>query len=333
LLAALSTSPLAFAQSGSEKGAAAQMLFDEAMRLMKVGNADQACPKLEESQRLDPGMGTQFRLAECYEKLGRTASAWALFNEVASAAHAGGSAKREAQAQKRADALVPRIARLSIIVPPAVADIDGLTIERDGNIVWRSSWGTLLPVDPGEHVVTATAPHKRFWQSKLSVKEGEKGEMKVPLLEDFRDPEPLTPAPLTPAPPPTTTPAGRSAGPAIALGSLATLGIGAGITFVALRAGKVSDAEDLSGQIKQRGKHCVPGEQGQDTSCGELSSLASNADTFGTFSIVGFAVGSAAAIGTAVYLLWRTAKPAPAAFRVTPVFDVMGGGLIASGSF
>src|SRR5689334_22228130 len=68
-----------FAQSAVDKAAAAQVLFDEGMRLMSRGDAREACPKLAEAQRLDPGMATQFRLAECYEKTGRRASAWALF--------------------------------------------------------------------------------------------------------------------------------------------------------------------------------------------------------------------------------------------------------------
>ena len=57
----------ALAQSTSEK--AAQQAFDEGMKLLDQGKTADACPKLEESQRLDPAMGTQFRLAECWEKL------------------------------------------------------------------------------------------------------------------------------------------------------------------------------------------------------------------------------------------------------------------------
>src|SRR3954467_7016553 len=59
--------------------AAAQSLFDQGRSLMTKGQYAQACPKLAESQRLDPGLGTQFNLADCYEHLGQTASAWAGF--------------------------------------------------------------------------------------------------------------------------------------------------------------------------------------------------------------------------------------------------------------
>ena len=52
--------------------AAAQSLFDEGRRLMGEAKYADACPKLAESQKLDPGVGTQFHLADCYEHLGQT---------------------------------------------------------------------------------------------------------------------------------------------------------------------------------------------------------------------------------------------------------------------
>ena len=68
--------------------AAAQALFDEATKLTKQGRYPEACEKLAESNRLDPGIGTQFHLADCYEQSGRFASAWAGFLDVASQARA-----------------------------------------------------------------------------------------------------------------------------------------------------------------------------------------------------------------------------------------------------
>ena len=54
---------------------AAQGLFDQGRDLMTKGDFAHACPMLEESQRIDPGQGTQFNLAKCYEGLGRTTTA------------------------------------------------------------------------------------------------------------------------------------------------------------------------------------------------------------------------------------------------------------------
>src|SRR6516164_3682204 len=83
LLAALTVPAVAHAQASPQDQAVAQSLYDEAKTLMNAKNFVQACPKLEESQRLDPSPATEFHLADCYEQVGRTASAWAAFLEVA----------------------------------------------------------------------------------------------------------------------------------------------------------------------------------------------------------------------------------------------------------
>ncbi|WP_437302084.1 hypothetical protein [Sorangium sp. So ce388] len=138
--------------------AAAQALFDAARQLMAQGKYADACPKLEESQRLDPGIGTQFNLAACYEQLGRTASAWSTFLEVAGAAKAAGQLEREKVARQRATALEPKLIRLTITAP-ADAPAD-LQVKRDGALVGRAQWGTPVPVDPGKHTIEASAAGK-----------------------------------------------------------------------------------------------------------------------------------------------------------------------------
>src|SRR3954468_2190760 len=75
----------ALAQDASSQ-AAAQALFEQARKLMADGKFPEACPKLAESQRLDPGAGTLLNLGHCYEKSGRTASAWVTFKDAAAAA-------------------------------------------------------------------------------------------------------------------------------------------------------------------------------------------------------------------------------------------------------
>ena len=80
---------------GQVDSAAARALFDEGRRLASQGKYDAACPKFEESQKLDPGMGTLFNLADCVEHLGRTATAWVWFREVGDAANRAGQADRE----------------------------------------------------------------------------------------------------------------------------------------------------------------------------------------------------------------------------------------------
>ncbi|WP_437519845.1 hypothetical protein WME79_25260 [Sorangium sp. So ce726] len=187
--------------------AAAQALFDAAKQLMAQGKYADACPKLEESQRLDPGIGTQFNLAACYEQLGRTASAWSMFLEVAGASKAAGQLEREKVARQRAAALEPRLIRLTITAP-ADAPAD-LQVKRDGALVGRAQWGTPVPVDPGKHTVEASAAGRApFARSVELTRAGASETLAVPPLPAGA---PARDAALPPSGPP--APAGAAAPP------------------------------------------------------------------------------------------------------------------------
>src|SRR5262249_6130177 len=86
------------AQSSGEDVAAAQALFEDGKRLMQARNYEEACPKLVESQRLDPGGGTLLAIGLCHEGQGRTATAWADFNVALTEARKDRRADREAAA-------------------------------------------------------------------------------------------------------------------------------------------------------------------------------------------------------------------------------------------
>src|SRR4051812_22939133 len=115
ITAALTASTAARADEASI--ARAQGLFDEALALMKAGKYAEACPRLEESDKLDPGMGTEYRLAECYESAGKIVSAWTVFRAVADAAQREGKGERAAVAIRRAADLAPRLPMLLVEVP------------------------------------------------------------------------------------------------------------------------------------------------------------------------------------------------------------------------
>src|SRR3954467_9213570 len=98
---ALAWSATAHAQASQK--ATAEALFEEGRKLMAEGKAADACPKFADSEQLDASSSTLLNLASCYEKLGRTASAWATYREAASLASANGRAEHLTIAQKRAD--------------------------------------------------------------------------------------------------------------------------------------------------------------------------------------------------------------------------------------
>jgi hypothetical protein len=162
--------------------AAAQAMFYEARQLMKANKFGLACPKLEESLRLDYGIGTEFNLADCHEKVGKVASAWSGFLSVASAAHTSHQTDREKVARDRAKALEPRLPKLTIEVPPGAPA--GLEVKRDGVVVGQAGWNTPVPVDPGTHDITVTAPGKIAWHGNVSIAEQKSAKITVPKLED-----------------------------------------------------------------------------------------------------------------------------------------------------
>jgi hypothetical protein len=135
--------------------AAAEALFEEGVRLYEAGAFAAACHKLEASESLDAAVGTLLHLADCYERLGRTASAWARFREARSLAQTQGMAARERIAAERADALEARLTRLKIDVkdPPPQ-----LELSLSGTSIPRASWGSAIPVDPGWLLLEAVAP-------------------------------------------------------------------------------------------------------------------------------------------------------------------------------
>src|SRR5262245_54130263 len=161
----------AHAQDASGK-AAAEALFEQGVQLMKAGRFAEACPKLETSQRVDPGVGTLLYLAECYEKLGRTASAWATFREAESVARAQNQADRARTAQARAQKLEPELSYLTVNVAPE-AKVEGLVVRRGGINVLPELYGVAAPVDPGVVEIEAGAPGYRRFSTQVKV--GAKG--------------------------------------------------------------------------------------------------------------------------------------------------------------
>jgi serine/threonine-protein kinase len=193
--------------------AAAQALFDESKQLMAEGRYAQACPKLQESQDLDPGLGTQFHLADCLQHQGRSASAWALFREVESQARGLGQEGRERVARDRATALEPFLSKL-VIAPQSAAANYQIEVRRDGVAIGRTEWDLPVPVDPGAHVVTLLAPNKRPWETRVDVaSDGRSVRVDLPPLSDLPDipgPPPSEASPSPPAAPaPTVGPAPR----------------------------------------------------------------------------------------------------------------------------
>jgi hypothetical protein len=165
--------------------AQAEVLFSEGKGLLDAERYDEACPKLDASQRLDPATGTLLALAYCQEQRGFTASAWVAYREAAGRAKAEGRMDRYEAAVARAAALEGRLSRIRVDVPSEIAALAGLEVRRGDQLVDRAAWGMPLPVDPGAHEIHVVARGKQPWSKTVTVgKEGDLQAVVVPALED-----------------------------------------------------------------------------------------------------------------------------------------------------
>jgi hypothetical protein len=197
MFAVLVFSGSARAQAPGGNKIAAEALFEDARKLAAEGKYTEACPKFADSERLDPSPSTLLNLANCWEKLGRTATAWATYREAESAAYASKRQDYMATAQRHADALAPKVARLTIRVEQPIV---GMQVTRDGVVVGSAEWGAAIPVDRGSHGIEAIAPGYKDWAIKVDVaNDGAQVSTTVPALE-------ATPAePSSPPPPSSST--------------------------------------------------------------------------------------------------------------------------------
>ena len=164
------------------QSAEAEALFRDGRTLIKAGKLAAGCDRLAASERLESSVGTLLNLGDCREKLGKLATAWAVFRKAeAMAKRAGGDERRQAEAARRAAALEPRLSNLVIEVGHVV---DGLVVRKDGEVVDDATWNTALPIDPGSYTIAAAAPGYAPWQLSIVVSAGERRKViSVPALE------------------------------------------------------------------------------------------------------------------------------------------------------
>lgn len=306
----------------------AKALFDEARELAKSGKWPEACEKLEASKKLAPKMLTTYRLADCHERIGRTASAHAGFLTAAELAKSAGDATKQADALDRAKAIEGKLSRIVFDLPK---DEGNLVIKLDGQPVSPSLLLEKLPLDPGEHALVATADGKQPHAMSFHVPPGpavttvtvpslaptdgskEPAKTEVPTeSKETKEPEPPPPVADTPPPSSTTKTAGF-----VALG-VGVVGLGVG-TWLGLSAKSLDrDAEAL---CPARG--CTP----------EGKQMNEDARSRGNLATAVFAVGTVAAVAGVVLLVIAPSSATTKTATVQPWVGLGTGGLSLSGSF
>jgi hypothetical protein len=320
--------------------ARADELFKTAKDELKHGLAADACAHFAESKRLAPGVGVTLYLGDCYQRVGRTASAWIAFREAEILARAHKD-KRAELAHQRAEALEPKVNRLTIqVAGPAPAT--PLDVTCDGHPVARDSWGTPVPIDPGEHVIVAQSGS---WSRTYGANVDPKA-LATTITIELPAPEPrpapvaratAEPLPAASPPPPAEAPPAATLlvePPPVADANASTrfwLTITSGAVGVAgLAVGTVFGILATSHRNQSNGP-C----DASDYCTSQGLSLRSQALNEATVSTVSFIVGGAGAVGAlASFLLVPSSSgPAPAGLTVSPAMVGTGTGAIVRSAF
>ena len=322
LLLSLATGAVALLSSTAraDDRAAAQRLFEDGQVLFKEGKTAEACSKFEGAAALVGSPGVRLNLARCWEKVGRTASAWTKYDEALVAAERAGDRAAATAARQGRAALEPRLTKLVIaFTDPGSAT--GVEITRDGEALPASILGSEVPVDPGEHEVGARAAGFKPWSTKVNVAgEGSTARVSIPALErEAVPPPPAGEAAQTAAP----APGGEASTPGAPSRSLAITGlVTAGVGIVGLGLGTYFGvtAESKWHQANRSGGTCA------DAACPGLTQTASNDATLSTVFFVAGGVLAAAGV-----TLWIVAPKGGASERaaLTPLVghDVAGLGV------
>jgi hypothetical protein len=273
--------------------AAAGALFDKGVTEMELGHFDVGCPALDESQRIEPRAGTLFASAECQARWGKVAGAVARYQDYI------GLVSRlppdqQSRHRDRVTTASDQLAKLKPAVPTLTIVLSanspaGTIVRRNGVELKGAALGLPLPIDPGEHVLSAQAPGGQ--EKTVTVTAALNQQQRVELEA------PASPVVAAPTAHGDASPASASERAlessqrtwAYAVGGVGIVGIVVGSTTGALVLGKKSTAKE----------HCSGGacrdQEGVDA--------GKSGKALATVSTIGFGVGVAGLAAGVILLL------------------------------
>ncbi len=287
----------------------ATALFDQGIRDMTDGKLELACKELSASLARYADSGTKGALAECDGRLGKVASAWNLWRDLADTAPTP-ELRRDAAAN--ATALEPRLPHFIIHLAEPTT---GLGVTVNDAPVADPTLAVALPIDPGPFAVRASAPDRVDWAASFEASEGKTTTVDVPALPRRS---------IAGAGQPPTVQSSLGTHPDVVAGGarhgrhmlgLSVLGAGAavvvaGAVFGALASSQWNQAKvDCGGAIDM----CPPADLSRSQS--QVNTARSSA----LVSTVGLAAGGAAVVaGALLYLSAPAAETSQTALRVIP---------------
>lgn len=295
---ALVCSGRARAQSPAEL-AAGRQLFVEALSDEEHGKFAEALGKYRRVQVIRDTANVRYRIGSSLEHLGKLAQAvdaYAVAVRLGTEGRTGPSSAADVEviraAQARLDALEPKLAHVALRLPSAAPPDAEVTV--DGEPVPPPSLADLR-IDPGAHVVAATAKGARPFRAQINLPEGARVEVPIVLEAVAMEPPP---------PPPKEAPPYRTIG--IVTGAAGGVLVVGGVIVLALRSSAIGTLHDACPD----GNCPAAREQ-------ELTGTRDRAKVEGPVAIALFATG-AAALGTGVALLLMGGGERKTAGRLVP---------------
>jgi hypothetical protein len=297
---------------GDNNVAIAEQLFADGNALMADRRYEEACAKFKAARDLDgKATGSLLNLAICHEITKKPASAWAEFRQVAAESEKE-RPDRVKVAREHERKLLPILSYLTVTVPPD-ARAPGLVVELDARPLVLEAWGSEVPIDPGGHVLRASAPGKvPATQDFVILAEADRRHVVVaPLADVPREDEPRSTSQRT---------LGFVAGGA----GLASIGVG--LVFGLAASNRYSSATSVC----PKNDVCDTKDQKIDA-----DHNLSVAKTDAIVSDITVGVGAALLVGGVVLVLTSSGSSAPkaSALRVVPTASPSGGGMIVGSTW
>lgn len=262
--------------------------FQRALELKSAGDFTGALKLLREVGQVKMTPQVRYHIATCEEGLGKLVAALGGY-ELALSQSENMPESFLTEVQAAVASLRARIPRIVIV---RGAGADAAAIRLDDVALGGASIGVEIPIDPGPHAVTASAPGYEKYARTVSLTEAENQTITVELVAlPDEEPTPLAPAPVAPVAPP---PSGYGALPFV-LGGVGVAGLAVGAVLLPLSQDKSGQVKDLCG-----GEDCTGlGRADWNTA----RALADDARTLEAVGWVSIGVG-AASLATGAVLFW-----------------------------
>lgn len=301
----------------------ARELFQEAYKDEQEKRFDQALDKFTRVAKVRESPSVRYRIGSVLEALGRLRESRDTFRALAAQ-----KSNMTTKDQPIADSAAERVAALDKKIPHIALHIPenpppDAKVTLDGAPVPLGKTQRLIELDPGNHVVQATATGKKPFEKSVDLTVGDQS---VDVVFE-------APAPIDPNPNPHPPPGGDTEGKPNR--TLAYVGMGVGgalvVTGVALLLVREGDVSDIK-------KQCPGGNCPAGVDKSKLNSEHDQASLFGPLGI-GCTVVGAVVAAAGVYLFVKPPKssaptPPPTGQVSVDGYAVRGGGVLGlHGSF